>query len=139
MNDYSDIIFLMGAMIVFSLLTLQTSRLFQMNNQVKINGEVEYNAIAIAQDQVDQIRWLPNKPAFNTYVDNFPKTISVPVQSDTLDYNISINVSEKILPNADVESHKITVSVTNKFMKNRPNAAPGSRAVKLEFLKSFDT
>ncbi|NGP87820.1 hypothetical protein [Fodinibius halophilus] len=138
MNDYSDIIFLMGAMIVFSMLTVQTFHLFQMNNQVKINGEVEYNAIAVAQDQVDKLRWARNETEFDTLRSQYPKTVRVPVQNESMNYNVGIDVNQTTIPNSNVDTRKITIEVTNKYMKNRPNAADGSRSVKLEFLKSFE-
>ncbi len=137
MNDYSDIIFLMGAMIIFSLLTLQTTRTFQLNNRMQMNGELEYSAISIAQDQVDKMRWMQNQTAFNNFVSNFPQTVPLTVQGNTLDFNVDVTVQNITLPNSNVPNRRVTVTVTNDYLKTNQQAAPGSKEIQLEFLKSF--
>lgn len=137
MNDYSDIIFLMGAMIIFSLLTLQTTRTFQLNNRLQMNGELEYSAISIAQDQVDKMRWMQNQTAFNNFVSNFPQTVPLTVQGNTLDFNVDVTVQNIALPNSNVPNRRVTVTVTNDYLKTNQQAAPGSQEIQLEFLKSF--
>jgi nitrate reductase cytochrome c-type subunit len=137
MNDYSDIIFLMGAMIIFSLLTLQTTRTFQLNDRLQMNGELEYSAISMAQDQVDKMRWIQNQTAFNNYVSNFPQTVPHTIQGNTLNYDVDVTTQNIALPNSNVSNQRVTVTVTNDYLKTNQQAAPGSKEIKLEFLKSF--
>ena len=58
MNDFSDIIYLGAAMVVFSLLTLNTSRSFQVTVDTMVRSELEYRAISAAQEEIDAIRWV---------------------------------------------------------------------------------
>lgn len=139
MTDFSDFIFLMGAMIVFSLLTLQTNQMFQMNNRLQINGEIEYNGISIAQDQIDQMRWIQSESDFNDYVSTFPDSVPLTIQGTTLYYNVDIAAADISIPGSNVENKRVTVSVTNDFLKNSANNSSNDRSVQLEFIKSFNT
>ncbi|MBO6586098.1 MAG: hypothetical protein JJ953_08350 [Gracilimonas sp.] len=58
MTDFSDIIYLGAAMVVFSLLTMNTSRSFQVTLDTMIRSELEYRAISAAQEEIDAIRWV---------------------------------------------------------------------------------
>ncbi len=58
MNDFSDIIYLGAAMVVFSLLTMNTSRSFQVTMDTMVRSELEYRAISAAQEEIDAIRWV---------------------------------------------------------------------------------
>jgi len=137
MNDYSDIIYLIGAMIVFSLLSLQTNQIFNLNERVELNSELEYNAVSIAQDQIDQIRWISTQTQFDNYLKTFPQTKSIAVDNDTLFYNVDVTDTAMNVPNSNVINRKVLITVTNKFLKNNSNEAPGNRSVKLKYLKSF--
>jgi len=138
MNDYSDIILLMGAMIVFSLLSIQTSRLFQMNNRMQINGEIEYNAVSIAQDQIDKLQWIKNKSGFNSFVDTFPKDVPVANEGDTLFYHVDVETSAITIPHSNIDNKQVNVTVTNDYLKTNEQEAAGTRAVRLQFIKSFN-
>lgn len=137
MNDYSDIIYLIGAMVIFSLLSLQTNQIFNLNERIQLNSELEYNAVSIAQDQVDQIRWIGTQTQLNNYVSTFPQTKSLAIENDTLFYNVDVTSSNMSLPNSNVTNQKITITVTNDFLKTHTNDAAGQRSVKLQYFKSF--
>lgn len=70
MTDYSDIIYLGAAMVVFSLLTMNTSRSFQVTLDTMVRSELEYRAISAAQEEIDAIRWVQarykSKDPFNS-------------------------------------------------------------------------
>jgi len=136
MNDYSDLIFLMGAMIIFSLLSIQTSRLFQMDTQKQIEGEIEYNAVSIAQDQIDKLKWIKSKAAFNNFKSTFPKQINLSIEGDSLQYNATLNVKDISIPGSSVVNKKVTVSISNDFMQQGNTQ---SKSVKLQYVKSFDS
>lgn len=138
MDSYYDIIYLMGAMLVFSLLTIQTNRMFQINNRIQINSEIEYNAISVAQDQIDKLRWIKNEGDFNSFVNDFPKDIPMAFEEETLYFNVDIQAKDANIPGSNIINKHITVSVTNKYLKTNESEDPGSTAVKLEFIKSFN-
>ncbi len=43
-----------------------------MNNRVQLNAEIEYNAVSIAQNEIDQLSWVKNEEDFDNYVDDCP-------------------------------------------------------------------
>ena len=57
MNDISDILFLGAAMVIFSMLTINTARSYQFTSDTMVRSDIEYRAIAIAQSEIDEIRW----------------------------------------------------------------------------------
>lgn len=57
MSNYSDILFLTGAMIVFSMLTLNTALNFQSTSRTVYQTDIEHRAITLAQDEIESIRW----------------------------------------------------------------------------------
>lgn len=98
MNDYSDVILLMGAMIVFSLLTIQANRTFQLNNRMQINGEIKYNAISIAQDHLDKVKWINSESELDSFINSFPKVVSTPIGNGTMDYTVDLTSSDITIP-----------------------------------------
>ncbi|PAU93291.1 hypothetical protein CK503_12780 [Aliifodinibius salipaludis] len=132
MNDYSDIIFLMGAMVIFSLLSVNTSRMFQMNNRVQMEAEIEYHAVSIAQNEIDRVRWIESESAFDNYVNNsFPKEVPIAINNDTLFYDVGMDVTDINISGSNTTNKKATVTVTNKFLETNDTG------VKLQFIKSF--
>lgn len=137
MGDYSDLIFLVGAIIVFSMLSLQASRTFQLNNLVQINAEIEYNAVSIAQNEIDQIRWIKSASVFNSHVNSFPKQVPLIVENDTLWFTVELEASDFSIPNTDVTNKKVTVTVYNEYLKTNRNDSAGDRFIQLQYIKSF--
>ena len=58
MSSYAEIIFLTAAMVVFSMLAINTSRSYNQSRQTLYRAEAEYRAIAIAQDELDKVQWI---------------------------------------------------------------------------------
>jgi hypothetical protein len=56
MNDYSDLVFMMGAMVLFSLFTNNANDTMVRSSTLLTQVEVEYSAIAFAQGIVDEAR-----------------------------------------------------------------------------------
>jgi hypothetical protein len=56
MNDSSDLIFMMAAMVLFSILVNNSNRVFVRNNMMSVESSVEVNAIAMAQSLIDEAR-----------------------------------------------------------------------------------
>lgn len=138
MNDYSDLIFLMGGMIIFSLLSLQTNRLFQLNNRIQVNGELEYNAVSIAQDEIDQLRWIKSESAFNSHLASYPTQVPLVIDNDTLQYDVDITSSTMTIPGSSLNNKKVSVTVSNEFLKTNSDDDPGERFIRLQFIKSFN-
>lgn len=78
MQSYSDIFFLGAAMVLFSMLSMNTARNFNQIREAFYRGEAEYRAIAVAQDEIDKVQWIYNDddldPDSFTYVyEDYPK------------------------------------------------------------------
>lgn len=56
MNDYSDLVFLMGAMVLFSVFANNANDSMVRSNTLLVQAEVEYTAIAISQNILDEAR-----------------------------------------------------------------------------------
>lgn len=56
MAGYSEVIQTMAAMLVFSLILLSANRMIQRNNVMQVEGELEQETIALAQDILEEAR-----------------------------------------------------------------------------------
>ena len=76
MNDFSDVILLIGAMLAFSMLSMTTARTFQSDSNLIVNSELEYRAISLAtiinsntNAGFHEIRWNDDLFASGVYFD----------------------------------------------------------------------
>lgn len=138
MNDYSDLIYLLGAIMAFSLLSLHTNRMLQMNNRLQLNAEIEYNAVAVAQDQIDQIRWMRTESDFVSHQNTFPKEVLMVTGDDTLVYDVDMSFEDVNLPGSheNIISKRVQVTVKNRYLLLNDHE-DNEQAVKFEFMKSF--
>jgi hypothetical protein len=56
MSDISEIIYVLGAVVLFSLFAITINKSMVVNTETTVESEIEYNAIAIAQSIIDQAR-----------------------------------------------------------------------------------
>tara|TARA_R110002096_G_scaffold39845_4_gene108675 strand:+ start:316 stop:732 length:417 start_codon:yes stop_codon:yes gene_type:complete len=137
MNDFSDLILLMGAMVAFAMLSSTTVRSFQGNNEIIVNAELEYRAISTGQAIIDEMRWITNENEFRSssssyYFRNFPvnRTISYGSTSQySTEYTID-GESVLISSSNNLKKYLITISVKESSAKTTP--------INLEFVKSFE-
>lgn len=132
MSDYSDIIYLGAAMVVFSLLTMNTSRSFQVTIDTMVRSELEYRAISAAQEEIDAIRWVnsryksqdPFRSSNSTYLyDQNPIDRTFKYGTDE-EYSESFTIYRKAEESEDcdlIDSYKqrcyeITITVENKSL-----------------------
>ncbi|WP_409028840.1 hypothetical protein [Gracilimonas sediminicola] len=134
MTDFSDIIYLGAAMVVFSLLTMNTSRSFQVTLDTMVRSELEYRAISAAQEEIDAIRWVQaryksqdpfdsDNSSYYLYEDN-------PIER-TFDYGASNEYSETftiyrkaevsndcdLLDSSSQRCYEITITVENNSLE----------------------
>lgn len=74
MMGYTEVIQVMGAMIIFSLVLTTANRHMLNNDVIKINSEVEVRAVSIAQDLIEFSKTVPFDQATigNTIPDDIP-------------------------------------------------------------------
>ena len=59
MNDFSDLIYIMGAMVIFGLLLISVNQSMMRNNLITVGNEEEYTAIALANGIIEEARVMP--------------------------------------------------------------------------------
>lgn len=79
MTSYAEIIYLTVAMVVFSMLSINTAKNFNTSRSNIYRTELEYRAIAVAQDELDKVQWIYEDteldPNHGSYVyANYPVT-----------------------------------------------------------------
>lgn len=111
MNDYSDLIFLIGAIAIYGMLVTNTNRVLVLNNQLLTNTEIEYGAISIAQNIIDEARW--------THYDALNKNELENLYDKQL-YNDSVSI-ETLDPAECPTSNpckKVEANITSGYLKN---------------------
>lgn len=137
MNDYSDILFLMAAMMILSLLTASMAKVYVVTQQEFVRSELEYRVIATVQDQIDEIRWEENPTAFDSThgdyrFDSYPvsKEIRFGPGNRYVD-QVKIDASAVQVEDSDTMSrYKVTVTVTNDYLRPEVTAT-------LSYTKSY--
>src|SRR6056297_2298390 len=74
MMGYTEVIQVMGAMIIFALVLTTANRFMLNNDTVRVSSEVEVRAVSIAQDVIEFSKTVPFDAATagNTIPDNVP-------------------------------------------------------------------
>jgi len=118
MTDYSDVILVIGALVIVMLVSLNANRLILHNSRNSVQSEVEYNAIATGQSVIDEARWTPysrldpSQP--NYFFRDFPKKMATKVDTFTVD-----GKAEAVaIPGTNSLHRKITVTVSSPYMSN---------------------
>ncbi|MFV1884472.1 MAG: hypothetical protein ACMZ7B_08295 [Balneola sp.] len=120
MTSYAEIIYLTVAMVVFSMLSINTAKNFNTSRSNIYRTELEYRAIAVAQDELDKVQWIyddneldPNNASY-VYA-NYPITETHTYGSSN-EYSSSYVIdahSVLIGDNGSQKRYQVTVSVLN--------------------------
>ncbi|NBC26508.1 MAG: hypothetical protein GVY08_06585 [Bacteroidetes bacterium] len=136
MTDYSDIIFLMGAMVLFSFLMMSVNRTILMNDRSSLDHEIEYYALAIAQERVDELRWVTSESELDSELASYPKTIMYSRDSGTADaipFIVDIEKNTAPFENHNIRSVELLIGVNSEYALDGTTGEP----VQLAFTKSF--
>ncbi len=141
MNDYSDLILMMGAIVLFMMLGLQANRFMLTNSSTTAQSEIEYYALTVSHDIIEDIRVITDEGSFHSYLSNFPSTVDYQVRRSDLQ-TIPFHVTVDTMPLHDahatfedatnINSFHITVTVSSEFL----NQGSGG-SVSLSTAKSF--
>ena len=158
MNDYSDIIFLMGAMIMFSILTLNVSRSMVMNTKSLSKSEVEYNGISLAHSYIDRAQWASKQeltrgsgefifdgsglsPSGCDFTRENPCIETLVLGSSDeyeIDYYIYVGIQDNVTIPGSSTNKKITVGITSPFFYDNFDSSFGNYPITMEFINSFE-
>lgn len=137
MSDYSDLIFLTAAMVIFGMLTVNTAASFRNTSDTMIRSDLEYRAMSIAQDEIENIRWIDNHNLLNEYSSDFLYK-NDPVQR-TVEYGSSNQFSEVFT--VDRQSTRIENSPSQRRYKVvitvKSDALTPEITASMEFIKTF--
>lgn len=142
MNDYSDLIVMMGAIVLFMMLSLQVNRFIIGNSMTNTQSEVEYYALIVAQEVVEDIRVLTEESQMQLVLADYPKTIDFhPFRDseDTIPFDVQVTDEELHLAHASfadspsMNSYHITVTVSSDYLME----ASATGSVTLTTAKSF--
>ncbi len=121
---------------MFSFLTMSVNRTMLMNDLNKDGHESNYYALSVAQERIDEVRWLQNQTQLNQYLDEFPKTIEYDLDSDQpggIPFEVDITQHTTALENNDIRSVELQIDVTSDYMIGGRKGNP----VRLYVTKSF--
>jgi hypothetical protein len=138
MNDISDILFLSAAMVIFSMLTINTSRSFQSTSNTVVRSDLEYRGISIAQDEIDDIRWAPEQE-IDPYGAEYLYGGNDAVITKSIEYGFDDEYAEsfeitrsstQIENSSDQNRYKVTILVESE------NAKPAV-SVQMDYIKTY--
>lgn len=128
----------MGAMIIFSMLTLNTSRFFRTAEQLQYQNSIQYNGIALAQDKIEEIRWIDDELRFKSnsfsFLENdYPNTVTQVFGGSNqyeMDYTIDVEVSLTAISGSNARNYNVTVIVSNEYLQE-------NQTITMKYIKSF--
>ena len=127
MSDRSDIILLLGAMVVFSYLLLNVNGFLLHNNRIQVQTEIQYSGISLAEDIIDNARWL----SFDA-IDQYAQYDKI----DTTKYAV-YDVSAKIYYVTDSNTDQPSGTATNHKRLDVTVHSPGlSNPITLSYIKN---
>lgn len=137
MSSYSDIIYLTGALIVFSSLTVNTAKSFQTSSKLRYAADIEFRAIAVTQDEIDKIQWIYDKSELDStsssYIyKNFPITETI-TNGSSGQYSevFTIDANSTLIENTSSQKrYQVTVTTTN-------NAMEPAVSVTMSYIKTY--
>jgi hypothetical protein len=127
MNDYSDILFLVGAVAIYSVLTINTNRAMLTNSRTLTTTEMEYGAVSVAQNIIEKARWMKYDDITETNKQHLVNLNTNP------NYNVAVEVDQITLNGSDKSNREITIKVTSNYMGNRSN---NSSSVTMRYIKT---
>ncbi|MGF1670233.1 MAG: hypothetical protein ACFCU6_07280 [Balneolaceae bacterium] len=142
MNDYTDLLYLVGAIVIFSMLSMQVNRLIFRNNVTQMQSGIEFHAVTHAQDYADQLQWIRTEDDLDNFIASFPRTddviYSIEDSSATLPFLVDVQVSDTTLAGSNVSNKLIRIFMNSQFLENQDiSLVQPSRTISLEIIKSF--
>lgn len=135
MTDYSDLFFLIGAMIAFSFLSRGASNMFFFSNNALIQSDIETTALALGQDIIDEAKWAKSATVLNSIKDEYNnQSITVSIgESDEyqISYDVTMSVSDVSITGSNVTNKKVVVTVDSEYL-------PAGSQIRLEYIKNFN-
>ena len=132
MNDYSDLLYTIMSVVIFSFLLLQANSLILRNESVTVDHEYEKTAIALAQSIIEEAK----RTAFdenmnpNNIPENFrPRDDFGPPSGATRDQFTVFDHYDGYVETIPTQLRDFTINVTVTYVENPTPDIPGSSYV----------
>lgn len=126
----------MGAMVLFSILTLSVNNTLLLNEMNSVGHESNYYSLTVAQESIDELRWINSEAELDAQLNTYPKIINYKNDTDQVEsipFNVDIDKTTSVIETDDVRSIELLVNVQNDY----GIGGEGSNPVQLRFTKSF--
>lgn len=107
-----------------------------MNDMNRVGHETDYHALSVAQERIDELRWIRSESDLDQELNEYPKTIQYKIDSDvsgTIPFDVDINKTTATIENDDIRSVELRIDVSSDFGVG----GEGGNPVHLIFTKSF--
>ena len=105
MNDYSDLLFLIGAIAIYALLVTNTNQRMFQNDRMLTTTEMEYGAVSVAQNIVEEARWMKYGEISESKLEGL---------NTNENYDVDVEVNPVSLDESEKSNSKIDIAVTEK-------------------------
>lgn len=133
MVDYSDMIMLIAAMLIFSFLSRNAANRFYQSDVGYFQTDVEYEGVALAQTIIDEVKWTANETQLSNLAaeyDDQVYTVSVRGGDYEIDYDVDMTIEDVTITGSIVSNKRVNVTITSQYL-------PDSSYVNMEYIKSF--
>ena len=137
MNDYSDIFMLMGAIVIFSTLSLHVNRTMLQSNLISDRAEADYHAVTVAQEILEEIRWITSASDLNDFADDYPMVVNFTTDTESgnfIPYNVDLNLANGPYNDDNVTSFFVSLEISSEYMTSGDQGRP----ISLTVTKSFN-
>lgn len=126
MNDYADLICLIGAIALYGVLVTNTNRALVLNSQLLTDSEIEYGAIAAAQNIIDKARWVK-------YDDLSESALESLYDKQLYDDEVEITDLDPAVCPTSNPCKKVEAIITSEYLKKGDGS---KRAITLSLIKT---
>jgi hypothetical protein len=147
----------MGAMVMFSLLTMNVSRSMVMNTKELSKSEIEYNGIALVHSYLERAQWATEdeltrghtdfifqstgKPSGCDFTKNDPCIETLELGSSgsrEIDYYVYVEIQDNVSTPGSTDNKQVTVGVTSPYFYDQFDDTFSEYPIEIEFINSFE-
>lgn len=121
---------------MFSMLTMSVNRSMLINEMNRVGHESNYYALTVAQESIDELRWVKTEGDLDAELNTYPKTINYKNDTDqvgSIPFRVDIDKTTSVIENDDVRTIELVIKVQSDYGIGGEESNP----VQLLFTKSF--
>lgn len=121
---------------MFSFLTMSVNRTLLMNDMNRMGHDSNYYALSVAQESIDELRWVRSEADLDAVLNEYPKVIEYKNDSDqsgSIPFEVDINKTTSAIDNDEIRTIELRIDVQSDY----GIGGEGGNPVQLMFTKSF--